>query len=352
MRSVDVTQVDNGKDSTVARGNRQHPGGESSSEPPVWKRLARQRELPLLVVIILFGAIMTVERADFLTVDNLTAVGIAIASDAIIAVAMTALLITGMFDLSVSSTLALSGVVTGILVVNHGVALALAVGVAVLVGAAVGAVNGAIVTRLGVNPLITTFGMLSAVSSVALLVSSGQPLSGFPSAFLYVGQGRVAHIPVAIIVVVAAVTVGQLVLRRTRFARQLFYVGSNPQAATLSGISVTWVRLIAFVAVGAAAALAGLLSTSRLGAAYPLAGTGTELRVIAACVIGGCSLSGGEGSIVGSFFGVVFMGLVTNALVLLNINISWQGFAYGAVLILAVGLDQFGKRRRLRRTPS
>ena len=173
-------------------------------------------------------------------------------------------------------------------------------------------------------------------------------MSGFPSALTYVGQHRLGNIPVGLILVVALVIIGQLFLRNARAARQLFYVGSNPAAATLSGISVTRVRLAAFIVVGIAAAAAGLISTARLDAAYPLAGAGTELRVIAACVIGGCSLTGGEGSVIGSFLGVIFMGLVTNAIILLNVNISWQGVAYGGVLIGAVALDQLGKRRRAR----
>lgn len=320
------------------------PGRTSSLRASV----LRQREIPLLLVIVGFGFAMWVARPDFLTTNNLTAVGIAITGDAVIAIAMTALLVSGGFDLSVGSVLALSGVSTGLLITVAGWPVLLAVLAGLAVGALVGFVNGSIVTWLRVNPLITTFGMLSVASSIALVITQSRPLSGFPASFTFVGQERIGQLPVVVLLVLVLVVIADLILRKSRAARSLFYVGSNEDAAALSGINVKKVRLVAFVLVGLAAALAGLIVASRLNAAYPLAGQGTELRVIAACVIGGCSLTGGEGSVIGSFLGVILLGLVNNAIVLLNISIAWQGAVSGGVLIVAVILNQYGKRRRAR----
>ena len=339
------------------------PGAPATNTPSSGVSVARRlrvvgaREAPLAVLIALTIIAMTIVNPAFASLSNLRAVAIGLTPDAIIAIAMTVLLISGGFDLSVGSVLALTGVVAA-LTMDAGAPWPAAVLAAVVVGAMVGAFNGLIVTRVGVNALVTTLGTLTMVSSITLVVSGGSPRSGFPDAFLTLGQGSVYGLPVAVLIMLVGVIVGDQLLRRASAARLTYYVGSNAEAALLSGISVQRVRLAAFILVGVAAAIAGVIAAARLNAAFPLAGQGTELRVIAACVIGGCTLSGGQGSVLGSFLGVVLLGLVTNVLILMRVDVSWQGFVTGGILIAAVALDQLTKartRRRLvavRRTPA
>jgi ribose transport system permease protein len=314
----------------------------AGSRLPRW---LRAREMRILAIVVAVAAILTLATPYFMNPSNLTAVTIGFATDAIIAIAMTIVLITGGFDLSVGSVLALSGVVVGLLL-HNGWNMWPAMAVALAVGALVGAINGTIITRIKVNPLITTLGMMGIASSASLVISGGYPVSSFPKQFLYLGQGMIGPIPVPVLIMGVLVLVGDILLRRTRWLRLTYYVGTNDQAADLSGLPVARVRLLSYIFCSVMAAFAGIIATSRLSAAFPLAGAGTELRVISACVIGGASLAGGEGSVIGALLGVLLMALISNGLVLLNVSIYWQGIVTGVILISAVTLDTLSRRSR------
>ena len=308
-------------------------------------RWLRAHEIRIVGIVLVVGIVLTLSTPYFLNSSNLVAVAIGFATDAIIAIAMTIVLITGGFDLSVGSVLALGGMIVAILL-HAGWSMWAAMACGLLAGAFVGALNGLIITRVGVNPLITTLGMMSIASSATLVVSGGYPLSSFPASFLFIGQGLLAGLPFSILLVVVLVVIGDILLRKTSWLRLAYYVGSNEHAAELSGISVRWVRLISYVFCGLMAALAGIVATARLSSAFPLAGAGTELRVISACVIGGASLAGGEGTILGSLLGVLLMALINNGLVLLNVSIYWQGIVSGLILIAAVSFDILSRRSK------
>ena len=316
--------------------------GKSQLQLPRWMRA---HELRIVGVVFVVAVILTVATPYFLNSDNLTAVAIGFATDAIIAIAMTVVLVTGGFDLSVGSVLALGGMVVGLLI-HSGWNMWTAMFVALLAGMAIGTLNGLVITGIKVNPLITTLGMMSIATSLTLVISGGYPVSSFPKGFLFIGQGFVAHIPFSVLVMVILLVVGDFLLRRARWLRLVYYVGSNEQAALLSGISVNRVRFLAYIFCGLMAALAGVIATSRLSSAFPLAGAGTELRVISACVIGGASLAGGEGTILGSLLGVLLLALINNGLVLLNVSIYWQGIVSGLILISAVSFDILSRRKR------
>jgi ribose transport system permease protein len=305
----------------------------------------RAREMRIVGILIVVAVVLSLSTPHFLNPSNLSAVAIGFATDAMIAVAMTIVLITGGFDLSVGSVLALGGVIVGQLL-HAGWPVLPAIVVALACGAFVGAINGLIITRIKVNPLITTLGMMSIVSSATLVLSGGYPVADFPRGFLFLGQGYIAGIPAAVLIMAAFVLVGDILLRRTRWLRLVYFVGSNEQAAGLSGVAVARVRLLCYIFCAAMAAFAGVVATSRLSAAFPLAGAGTEMRVISACVIGGASLSGGEGTILGSLLGVLLLALIQNGLVLLNVSIYWQGIVSGAILIAAVTFDMLSRRSR------
>jgi ribose transport system permease protein len=258
---------------------------------------------------------------------------------------MTFLLVSGGFDLSVGSVLALTGTVLALLVVK-GVAIPIALLASGAVGALIGLVNGVLVTRVGVNPLVATLGTLSAARGFALVLTEGFSISGLPASFGIVGSTDVLGVPVMVIVMVALVVVADLALRHTRALRQLYFIGANETAARLSGIAVDRVRTVAYIASGLFAALAGALLASRLMAGTPTAGNALELQVLAAAVIGGASLRGGEGTVLGAFLGVIFVALINNAMTMLAVSIYWQMVVTGIVLTVAVALDMLIRRRQ------
>jgi len=309
------------------------------------KNLIKTRELTLLLLIIGIVVVMSQLSPYFFSMSNFRAVAIGLAPTAIIVVGMTVLLVSGGFDLSVGAVLALSGTVAGMLMLN-GFSIGSAVILTLLMGAFVGFINGTIVTKLGVNPLIATLGTLSLARGAGLVLTEGFSVTGLPKSFSYIGSETLFGIPLVVIVMLAIVIIGDLALRHTRFFRQNYYIGSNENAARLSGISVHKVRIFAYVLTSCLAALAGIILASRLMAGTPTAGNALELQVLAAAVIGGASLSGGEGTVLGAFLGVIFVALINNAMTMLDVSIYWQMVVTGCVLIMAVSLDQYLRRKR------
>lgn len=303
------------------------------------------RDLGILAVVVVAAVLLSATTSSFLSVSNLSAVSIGLVTDAVIGIAMTMVLITGGFDLSVGSVLALGGMILANLL-HGGMPVAPAILVTLLATGVVGLINGLIIAKVGVNPLITTLGMMGIASSVTLVISGGYPVSNFPPEFLYIGQGYVLGIPFSVLLMLGLVLVADTLLRRSLWLRQIYYIGGNERAALLSGLPVARVRIAIYVFCSMMAGLGGIIATSRLASAFPLAGKGAEMRVISACVIGGCSLSGGEGSVLGSLLGVLLMAIINNGLVLLNVSIYWQGIVSGAILIAAVTFDMLSRRAR------
>ncbi len=303
------------------------------------------RELALLGMIILLIVVMSFASPYFLSKANFEAVVVGMVPTAIIVVGMTILLVAGSFDLSVGSVLALSSTVVAILLLA-GVPIPLAILGAALVGAAIGLLNGVIVCGLGVNPLIATLGTMLMARGVALVFTEGFSLTNLPPAFSVFGQTRVLGLPVMVWVMLVILIVGDIALRKTRFLRQAYFIGSNEKSAALSGIAVNKVRIVCFIISGLLAALAGVMLASRLMSGTPTAGNALELQVLAAAVIGGASLRGGEGTIFGATMGVIFVALISNAMTMLAISIYWQMIVTGLVLVLAVAIDMLTRRTK------
>jgi ribose transport system permease protein len=321
--------------------------GRTMSRPRGIPRLVAVRELTLLTIILVIVAIMSALSPFFLSMANFRAISIGLAPTAIIAVGMTVLLISGGFDLSVGATLALCSTLTGLtLVEGAGIPLAVAVGLSGGVG--VGLLNGLIVTQFRVNPLVATLGTMSAARGAALVMTEGFSISSLPPAFGRLGQSSLAGIPSIVWITLLVVLLGDLALRHSAFLRQVYFVGGNEKAARLSGLAVDRLRIVAYVLTGFLAALAGVLLSSRLMSGMPTAGNALELQVLAACVIGGASLRGGEGTVLGAFLGVIFVALVNNAMTMLAVSIYWQMIVAGAVLVAAVALDMLVRRRRIK----
>jgi ribose transport system permease protein len=292
----------------------------------------------VLVVMIVF---FSVTSEFFLQADNLLNVLTAISVTGVLAIPGTMLLVSGQVDLSVGSGAAFAGVTFAVVSASHGIAVGVLA--AVLVGFAAGAVNGFLVTVVGINSLITTLGTLAVLRGGARLLTDGQTAS--VSGFSWLGTARpFLNIPLPVIIFVVLAIAAGLVMRYTVFGRSLYAIGANPVAARLVGIRIGLILFVTFVLSGLAMSLGGLILTSQLSAASTNAGLGLELTVITAIVLGGASLSGGRGSIMGTVVGLLIIGVMNNGLVLLNVNSFWQDVARGVLLILAVSFDQLRQR--------
>ncbi len=303
------------------------------------------RELTLIVLITAIIIVMSNVNPYFLSFSNFRAVAVGMAPTAIIVIGMAILLASGGFDLSVGSVMALSSTVVAMLLLT-GMPIPLAVVCGLVLGGLVGVVNGLLVTGLGINPLIATLGTMSIARGIALVLTEGFSVSSLPASFAWIGKADIGGFPVIVLFTILLVVLFDLAVRHTRFFRQVYFIGANEKAAMLSGIHVTRVRIILYALTGILAALAGVLLASRLMSGTPTAGNGIELQVLAAAVIGGASLRGGEGTILGAFLGVVFVALINNTMTMLAVSIYWQMIVIGGVLVTAVALDMLIRSKR------
>lgn len=333
MSSVDITR----SNGLSARERRAGRGRE------VVQRVLQQRPLLLVALIVVLSAIMAFfYPISFASTGNVKAVLLNASVSAVLVAGMMVLMIGGVFDLSIGSVLSLCGIVGGVLIVKSGLPTGLAVVIALGIGAAAGLINGFLVTRVGINALIVTLATMLIFRGVAELVGGDGVVSPVGHSFASLGQTDLLGLQSPIWVAAVVVCVFAWLVSRTRFFRQFYFVGGNERAAELSGIRAKRVLLIGFMLMGVLAGLAGVLNAARLNSASVTAGTGIELQVITAAVLGGASLKGGEGSVMGGVLGVLFIALIDNALIIGNVDVFWQDVVVGLVLIAAVSLDRFG----------
>ncbi|MEO7196038.1 MAG: ABC transporter permease [Pseudonocardiaceae bacterium] len=299
-------------------------------------------------VVVLFGYLSFASRA-FLSASNLFNIGVQSAVMAIIAIGMTMVIITAGIDLSVGSVAALSGVLGTMMVVNYGVGVPLAIVGGAAIGAIAGVVNGVLVTRAGMAPFIATLGMLSVARGLGYIVTGSVAVSGAPPEFALLGQGKLGAVPIPILAVAVVALTGHFVLTRTTLGRYAYAMGSNAEAARLSGIPVKRCLTIVYIISGILAGFAGMIAASRVNSGQPNFGIGLELDVIAATVIGGASLFGGEGKVVGTLLGALLIALIHNGSVLLDINTFYQQVIIGVIVWIAVIWDQYRRRSRFGR---
>jgi len=307
-----------------------------------WLRRLLQQLGPFLFVLAL-GAALTAASPFFLTSTNISAVFVQMSVIAIIAVGEVMVIITAGIDLSVSAVVAFSGVMSTMVVTNNHWGIGLGMGLGVLVGGGVGAINGLLVTLVRLPPFIATLGTLSAIGGLALLVTSGQPIAA-PTGFDALGDGHVGPIAAPIVVMVIVALIGWFILARTTLGRSAYAIGSSYETARLSGIRVNRVLISVYVLQGLLAGLGGVIVASRVVTGDPAAGANYNLDAIAAAVIGGASLFGGEGTVIGALIGALLMELISNGGDLLNISNFWQDFILGVVIIVAVTYDQVRRR--------
>jgi ribose transport system permease protein len=302
----------------------------------------------LIVVSIGIGIAVYFKAGEnlFFTSDNILTLLRQASFNAIMAAGVSVVIITAGIDLSIGSVWALSSVVMAFVCVNKGLAWTLSVLIGLAVGLACGIVNGWGVTLLRIPPFVATLGMMSIARGLAEVITGGFQISGLPDAFQCWGQGDIFGVPVPVIVAVGVIVLTWALLRFTRLGRYIYAVGGNEAAAHLSGVPVNRVKLFAYAYCGTLAALAGLLATARMGSVRPSDALGYELDAIAASVIGGISLMGGQGSVLGTAIGAALIGVLRNGMVLLDVSAFWQKVVIGVVIIIAVALDYLVWRRR------
>lgn len=304
-----------------------------------------ERLLPFASVVALF-IVLSIASPYFLTVQNLSSVCRQTAVINIIALGMTLIMVSGGIDLSVGSVMAFAGI-CGTTLLASGWGLVPSLVGAMLAGAVWGLVNSSLITLLKVSPFIATLGTMGAARGLTLVLTNGMPVVSLPDSFGRLGDGnvlRVVPVPLAILVVLAILT--GFILKYTRLGRYAYAIGSNVEAARYAGVPIRRYLIAIYVFCGALTGLAGMIESSRLMTGQPTAGQGYELSVIASVVIGGGSLSGGEGSVTGTMAGAFLMGLISNGSNLLGVSPFWQQVLIGGVIILAVAVDEFRKRRR------
>jgi ribose transport system permease protein len=302
-----------------------------------------QRLLPFLTLIVLFIA-LACASPYFLTQANLSSVVRQTAVINTMALGMTLIIISGGIDLSVGAILGFSGLV-GTMAMQAGLPIWQGMAVGLAAGLFWGFVNGFLTVRLNINPFIVTLGTLGIVRGVTLIISNGLPVHQIPQKFSFLGEGNLLGVPFVLWILLACAAATHIILEHTRLGRYAFAIGSNTEAAFYAGIPVAFHTTAVYAISGLLCGLAGMIEASRLMTGQPTAGQGYELQVIAAVVIGGGSLRGGEGSVMGTLVGAFIMGLLSNGSDLLGISPYLQQAIIGAIIILAVTVDELRKRR-------
>lgn len=309
-------------------------------------RIFEVREIVILLLVAVLSIFLGLNSSQFFTTANFKVVGNYMATDMIIGAFLTVSLIAGNTDFSVGSNMGCSGFVCG-LMLNAGYSIPVCILAGLLCGAVIGALNAFIVVRLKVLPMIATMGTWMAFKGVGLMIINSSTLSNFPIKFKAIVQDwNVFGVSTLVIVMLVVTIVVAFLLKYVSFFHQSYFIGSNAESAKLAGIRVDRFVYTLYILIGLCAALAGILATSRYGSAPASLGQGVEFRVISALLIGGVSLNGGEGSILGTFLGILLMALINNGLTLFGIDSNLSNVLIGSIMVIAVAVDEANRRRQ------
>jgi ribose transport system permease protein len=301
------------------------------------------RRFGLLFALLLLSAVLSVISPQFLTVQNLLNLFLQATVIATIAVGMTLVILTAGIDLSVGSVLAFTAVFTAD-VLQTGIPVPFAVLAGLALGGAVGLVNGLLVTHAKIPPFIATLGMMTLVRGLALSYSGGKPITGLPEAFLAIGTSEFLGVPTPVWITAAIYALGIFVLTRTTFGRYIYALGNNEVAAKFAGLPVLVTTLAVYVISGVLAAFAGMILVARLDSAQPVMGIRYELDAIAAVVVGGAALTGGEGTLWGTLLGALIMAVIANAINIIGVSPFYAQVVQGGVIIAALLIHSLGRR--------
>nr|WP_255654623.1 ABC transporter permease [Cohnella sp. REN36] len=302
------------------------------------------RKYGLILILLLAVVVLSIVSDTFLTFTNLMNVLRQVSINGILAVGMTLVILTGGIDLSIGSLMAVSAVIAASTVSDSSGATILALVLGMLASGFLGGVSGTMSAKLRVAPFVATLAMMTIGRGIALLYTNGRPIIVDSPSFKYLGQGYVGPIPVPVLIFVVIAALVAVLLYRTKFGRYIFAVGGNENASRVSGIRVDRIKIGVYAINGLLSGLAGILLASRISSGQPNSGIGYELDAIAAVVIGGTSLFGGRGSLLGTIVGVLIIGVINNGLNLLDVSSYWQQIIKGVIIAGAVILDQRAKR--------
>lgn len=311
------------------------------------KKIFSQREVTVFLIILLVVAITSIIQPKFLSSNNMRSVALSVSVDGLFAIGLTLALILGGIELSVGSVAAMTCVITGYLALQ-GINIWVACAASIISGLFVGLFNGFMISKIGLPPFIVTLGMENLARGMAYIITTGSPLSvsGYlPDSFRYFATGSIFGIPILFVIFMIISKITFIFLKYSKICRNIYYVGSNENAAKLSGINVDKVKIGVYVTIALISTLAGLLSLARFNVATPELSKGAETTAISAAVIGGTSMTGGSGGVLGTIMGIFLLKIVNSALVMMNVSVYWQEFVQGAILVLAVTIDYLSHRK-------
>ncbi len=314
-------------------------------KPSLIKTLFQIKEISVILPLVVLVIVAMIVNPSFLRMSNILDILRTSSFNAMIAVPLTFLLASGRMDLSIAATTTLGGLIAAIAETN-GVPLVFSLLLALLVGASVGVLNSILVEKFEMLGFIATMATSYVVKGIASVITNNNPISGISDGFQAIAKTRVGgSIWITIIYALVIGVAGQLILNRTKYGRATLAVGGNPETANLAGIDVKRRHSELFILVGVFAAVAGCLHCSRFASAQLTAGSGTELTILASCIIGGTSLRGGTGTVTGSLLGCILFATITNALLVMGVPTTWQNVVYGAILIIALLIDIFKRTK-------
>lgn len=311
-----------------------------------FKRFFQIKESGILLALLVLGGVLSVTTSTFLTQYNIGVVIRQVSFVAIVALGETLVLLIGGIDLSVGYVAGLCSILGCLLMTTTGLDPYLCTLITLFIGLFLGLLSGLLIAKIRLNPFIVTLAMGEIYAGMILVITKGYPVLNLPKKFTVLGQGMVGPVPIPVIIMLIITAILAYILRNTPFGRNIYAIGGNPAAARLVGISVEKIKVSVYAIAGMLAALAGMLFASRVNAGQPTTGAAWLMPVITAAIIGGTSLSGGEGTILGTILGATFMGILANGIVLLDISAYWERVIIGAVVIVAVVLDILRSRKK------
>lgn len=308
----------------------------------------RRPESGIILILVVFVTIAASVNPAFLSSRNVLNILRASGFTMICVVGMSMILITGGMDLSIGSIYAIGALICGIAITSWGLPLWAGMLIGLLVGAASGVINGFLIVKTGIPPMIVTLGMQYTLRGLVSVLTKGVPIFPLPDAFVNLEPTKIAGVPIIVLIAIVIAAIGHIFLSSTYFGRSVYALGGNQEAARISGINIRKTKMIVYICMGVLASFAGMMMASRLGSAEPSTGVGLEMKVICGAIIGGISISGGTGTMLGAALGAVFMEALTNSLTVMKISVYWQNVVFGIVMILSVLLDQY-KRALIQR---
>lgn len=315
------------------------------NEKNILKKLLKTKEIGIILILVVLSILIQLKNPIFLTYSNIIDVCRNTSYTLVIAVGMTFVLIAKGLDLSVGSLTALGGLVSALAMTN-GIPIPIAVLLGMMVGAAFGIINAFCIVKLNIPAMIATLGSMYMARGLVMIVTKGSPVFPLPEAFGNFGKGYFLGVPYVVIIAAVLSIIAHWVLSSTTYGRKIYAIGGNAETAKFAGINVAMVTASCYVISGALAALSGILTAARMGSGQPSIGDGTEMTVITAVIIGGTSLNGGAGTILGTVLGALLMNVLTSGMNLVGVSPYWQKFVMGLIIIVAVGADMYQRNRR------